>query len=108
MQKSKNQKLDANFLRNNAESSIKMARFCTNFCCLKSVLNKFGDPDLEPEPEPELKFFKSRNRNRNYSLLFHNTAMIFPDSYGERFFTREKKYLGSKQAFSIFLNQIRT
>jgi hypothetical protein len=106
--KVKNKKLDASFPRNNVASSIKMARFCTIFCCLKSGLNKFGDPELEPEPEPDLKLFKSRNRNRNDSLLFHNTAKIFPDLYSEQFFTRERKYLGSKQAFSIFLNQIRT
>jgi hypothetical protein len=69
-----------------------MARFCTKiFVVLKSVQNKSGDPELAPEPEPKLKLFKTSNWNRNDSLLLHNTAMIFPDTYGEQFFYLQEK-----------------
>ncbi len=38
--KVKNQKGEANFLENNAASDIEKARFCTIFCCWKTVLGQ--------------------------------------------------------------------
>jgi hypothetical protein len=66
--KFKSEKLECNFLGNDAASNIKMEIFRRIFCFLKISSGSGTGTGAEP------KLFRGLNRNRNKTLRFHNTG----------------------------------